>query len=152
MESLNGWDSFSILAIDSFLDWKIKWVGVHWENYISICFHIEWDMMEPNGIPFGSKSKGKLSPRSYPIQCERKWKYNFLSLVEILVEFIIAILCHYLEQKVIFVQIAISKILHFALHLFCCEWLNNCFSIYFLVVEFLTRSLCLGYTYFIQMQ
>ena len=23
---------------------------------------------EPNGIPFGSKSKGKLSPRSYPIQ------------------------------------------------------------------------------------
>ena len=34
---------------------------------------------EPNGIPFGSKSKGKLSPRSYPIQCERKWKYSFLS-------------------------------------------------------------------------
>ena len=25
---------------------------------------------EPNGNPFGSKSKGKLSPRSYPIQCE----------------------------------------------------------------------------------
>ena len=35
---------------------------------------------EPNGIPFGSKSKGKLSPRSYPIQCERKWKYIFLSV------------------------------------------------------------------------
>ena len=34
---------------------------------------------EPNGIPFGSKSKGKLSPRSYPIQFERKWKYSFLS-------------------------------------------------------------------------
>ena len=34
---------------------------------------------EPNGIPFGSKSKGKLSPRSYPIQCERKWKSSFLS-------------------------------------------------------------------------
>ena len=28
---------------------------------------------EPNGIPFGSKSKGKLSPRSHPIQCERKY-------------------------------------------------------------------------------
>ena len=27
---------------------------------------------EPNGIPFDSKSKGKLSPRSYPIQYERK--------------------------------------------------------------------------------
>ena len=34
---------------------------------------------ELNGIPFGSKSKGKLSPRSYPIQVERKWKYSFLS-------------------------------------------------------------------------
>ena len=35
---------------------------------------------EPNGTPFGSKLKGKLSPRSYLIQSERKWKYNFLSL------------------------------------------------------------------------
>ena len=35
---------------------------------------------EPNGFPFGSKSKRKLSPRSYPIQCERKWKYSFLSV------------------------------------------------------------------------
>ena len=33
---------------------------------------------EPNGNPFGSKSKGKLSPRSYPIQCERKWRPSFL--------------------------------------------------------------------------
>ena len=29
---------------------------------------------EPNEIPFGSRSKGKLSPRSYPIQFERNWK------------------------------------------------------------------------------
>ena len=36
---------------------------------------------EPNGIPFGSKLKGKLSPRSYPIQFERKCKYNFLSVI-----------------------------------------------------------------------
>ena len=35
---------------------------------------------ESNEIPFGSKSKGKLSPRSYSIQCERKWKYSFLSV------------------------------------------------------------------------
>ena len=35
---------------------------------------------EPNGIPFSSKLKGKLSPRSYPIQCERKWKSSFLSV------------------------------------------------------------------------
>ena len=32
---------------------------------------------EPNGIPFGSKSKGKLSPRSYPIEFERKWDISF---------------------------------------------------------------------------
>ena len=37
---------------------------------------------EPNVIPFGSKSRGKLSPWSYPIQCERKWKYSFLSVHE----------------------------------------------------------------------
>jgi len=35
---------------------------------------------EPNGIPFGLKSKGKLSPWLYPIQFERKWKYSFLSV------------------------------------------------------------------------
>ena len=34
---------------------------------------------EPNVNPFGSKSKRKLSPRSYPLQCERKRKYIFLS-------------------------------------------------------------------------
>ena len=39
---------------------------------------------KPNGIPFGSKSKGKLSPRSYPIQYERKWNTSFLSVDEIL--------------------------------------------------------------------
>ena len=34
---------------------------------------------EENGISFGSKSKGKLSPRSYPIHCERKGKPSGLS-------------------------------------------------------------------------
>ena len=33
---------------------------------------------EPNVIPFGSESKGKLSSRSYPIQGE--WKHSFLSV------------------------------------------------------------------------
>ena len=36
---------------------------------------------EPNGIPFGTKLKGKLSPRSYSIQFERKLKYSFLSVL-----------------------------------------------------------------------
>ena len=36
---------------------------------------------EPNGIPYGSKSKGKRSPRSYPIQYEKKRKYSFISAV-----------------------------------------------------------------------
>ena len=35
---------------------------------------------EPNRIPFGSKLEGNLSPRSYPIQCERKWKCSCLSV------------------------------------------------------------------------
>ena len=35
---------------------------------------------EANGIPFGSKSKGKLSPRSYPIQCERNRNIVFLCM------------------------------------------------------------------------
>ena len=34
---------------------------------------------EPCGIPFGLKLKRELSSRSYPIQCERNWKYSFLS-------------------------------------------------------------------------
>ena len=38
---------------------------------------------EPNGMPIGSNSKRKLSPRSYPIQCERKWEYSFISVSRI---------------------------------------------------------------------
>ena len=38
---------------------------------------------EPNGIPFGSKSKGKLSPQPYPIQFERKRKHSFLSVLRV---------------------------------------------------------------------
>ena len=37
---------------------------------------------EPNGFPFGSKAEGELSPRSYPIQCESKWIYSFLSVTQ----------------------------------------------------------------------
>ena len=36
---------------------------------------------ESNGIPFGLKSKRKLSPPSYPIQIEKNWKYSFFSAV-----------------------------------------------------------------------
>ena len=36
---------------------------------------------EPNGIPLDSKSKGKLSPQSYPIQFARNCKCSFLSVV-----------------------------------------------------------------------
>jgi len=38
------------------------------------CFPLDF---QPNVITFGSKSEGKLSPRSYPIQCE--WKHSFFS-------------------------------------------------------------------------
>ena len=36
---------------------------------------------EPNGIPFGSISKGNLSAWSYHIQYERKWNTSCLSVV-----------------------------------------------------------------------
>ena len=38
---------------------------------------------ERNRIPFGSKSKEKLSPRSYPIQYERKWRHSFLGVARV---------------------------------------------------------------------
>ena len=44
---------------------------------------------EPNGNPFGSKSKGKLSLRSHPIQFEKKWNTSFLSVIETLQYYII---------------------------------------------------------------
>ena len=37
---------------------------------------------ERNGFPFGSKSKGKLSLRSDPIQFERKSNTSFLIVVQ----------------------------------------------------------------------
>ena len=37
----------------------------------------------PNGISIWFKIEGKLSPRSYPIQYIRKWKYSFLSVTEL---------------------------------------------------------------------
>ena len=36
---------------------------------------------EQNGDPFGSKSIRKFSPRSYPIQFERKRKSSFLGVI-----------------------------------------------------------------------
>ena len=35
---------------------------------------------EPNRVPFGLNSKVRMSPRSYPIQYERKWSTSFLSV------------------------------------------------------------------------
>ena len=41
---------------------------------------------KPNGYPFGSELKIKLSPRSYPIRFEKKCKYSFLSVDVVMVE------------------------------------------------------------------
>ena len=46
-------------------------VAANVEHTLSFSFDFE-----PNGIQYGSKLKGKLSPRSYPIKCERKLKYS----------------------------------------------------------------------------
>ena len=37
---------------------------------------------KPNEIPVASKLKWKMTSWSYPIQCERNWKYRFLSVGE----------------------------------------------------------------------
>ena len=56
----------------------------HWMEYDrGDNFHFN---SEPNRISFGSKFKGKLSSRSYPILCERKWKHVFLSLMCVYIE------------------------------------------------------------------
>ena len=52
----------------------------HWMGYDrGDSFSFDFEL---NGMPLGSKSNGKLSPWSYSIQCERKWKYSFLSVLE----------------------------------------------------------------------
>ena len=61
---------------------RVFWVSVippsHWENYISICFQIEWDMIVMTiFLSILNQSKGKLSPQP---QCEMKWKYIFFSV------------------------------------------------------------------------
>ena len=35
---------------------------------------------KPNGSPFGSKSKGKRSPRTHPYEFGRKYKSTFLNV------------------------------------------------------------------------
>ena len=50
-------------------------------NYIWSWGQFSFRFSEPKGFPFGSKSKGILSPRSYLIQFERKWNTSFLSVL-----------------------------------------------------------------------
>ena len=61
---------------------------------------------ELNRNPFGLKSKGKLPPRLFPIQYERKWKHSFLSvgvLYKLLKRFdLIAYVGSYLCNRVFF--------------------------------------------------
>ena len=57
-----------------------------------LCFHLfsHWMVygrggsspfdFKPIGNQFGSKSNGKMSPRPYPIQFERKWNTSFISV------------------------------------------------------------------------
>jgi len=87
------WQACSQYHVIDIIQWRVcrcVKLRTHWDNYVFISFQIEWNMIvvtvfhfdfEPIRIPFGSKSKGKLSPRLYLIQCGRKWKYNFLSVV-----------------------------------------------------------------------
>ena len=73
VQLLETWDCTTLRKLN--LHFLSHWMGYHRSDSFPFDF-------EPNVIPFGSKSKGKLSPRSYLIQCERKWKFNFLSAVQ----------------------------------------------------------------------
>ena len=58
----------------------------HWENYISIYFHIEWNMIVVTVFlsilsQMDFHLVQKLSPRSCLIHCGSKWKYSFLSVL-----------------------------------------------------------------------
>ena len=85
--------------------------ALHWENSYSNSFQIELDMIVVTvflsifwtkwiSIRF-RKSKGKLSPRSYPIQFERKWNtVFFFSVLFFLIR--ISVLSHYaIRMKVL---------------------------------------------------
>ena len=63
--------SFSVRLIVT-----MKLFPLHSENYISISFQIEWDMI----VMTVFHSEGKLSLRLYLIQFERKWNTSFLSV------------------------------------------------------------------------
>ena len=65
-----SWGSYTEKLLFHFLS---NWMGYGRGDSFSLDF-------EPNRFPFGSKLKEKLSPRSYPIQFERKWNTSFLSV------------------------------------------------------------------------
>ena len=55
-------------------------VGKLYNGKSSISLQIEWDMIVVTVfLSIFWKLKGELSPRSYPIRFERKWKYSFIS-------------------------------------------------------------------------
>ena len=94
-KQFHGWlprelDRSDLALSISLLD-LLKWLQYTYTEKTSIPFPFKlngiwswWQFSfwfsEPNWTPFGSKSKGKLSPRSYPIQFERKWNASFLSI------------------------------------------------------------------------
>ena len=68
-------DSFFILnQMETTSNWMEYDRGDSFHLFFLFRFWTKW-----NSIWF-RKSKGNLSPRSYPIQCERKWKYSFVSV------------------------------------------------------------------------
>ena len=87
---------------------------------------------ESNKIKFGSKSKGKLSPWSYSIQFERKWKY-LLSLKQnglwwqISFRFWTKLNCFScLDRIYIYIWILYIYVnIHIYINIFCPNWKHN---------------------------
>ena len=80
-----------LLRCFGFVARRIRDAILHWENYISISLHIEWDMIVVTVFEFHlvdqiqfhlvQNLKENCRIKSYRIQFERKLRYSFLSVV-----------------------------------------------------------------------
>ena len=74
------WDAIKFQKLSSTTLSTFRWIDIHflsnWMEYIWCCDSFPFEL-EPNGILFGSISKGKLLPQSYSIQFEKEMEISF---------------------------------------------------------------------------
>ena len=95
------------------MSWKLTFETIQIEPYTLLKV---MNQNKPNGLPFGSQSRGKLSPRSYSFQFERNYKniwknifrkvyvYDLIGLILML-----GTICKLMFGKLCFEQLRISR-------------------------------------------